>query len=73
MCCYWARGIFAIDVLLMMGWLYSFGGNAILVCIGWGAGAVGIYCLPGHDIYYFGGCMLFYGLVQNEMMLLVLI
>jgi hypothetical protein len=41
------------------------------LCIGWGAGAVGIYCLPGRDIYYFGGIYVVYGLVQNTMMLLV--
>ena len=47
-------------------------GNAILVCIGWGAGAVGILFAGARHILFWGICVV-YGLVQNVMMLLVVI
>ena len=68
-CCYCARGIFAIDVLLMMGWLYSFGGNAIMHRLGGGCGRYILFAGARHILFW--GIYVVYGLVQNTMMLLV--
>jgi hypothetical protein len=55
--------------LLMMGWLYSFGGNAIMHRLGGGCGRYILFAGARHILFW--GIYVVYGLVQNTMMLLV--